>query len=304
MISFPFETGCSGERGVEYGTKAQDKRRAVMGDFSGKTVWITGASSGIGEACARAFADAGAKTVLSGRRVDALQAVADDLPTDALILPFEVTDYPALESKVDEAWSFTGRVDVFINNAGVSQRSLAIHTDPQVYTDLINIDLIAPIWLTQLQLPKMVKAGGAHIVGISSVAGRIGPPLRTAYAAAKHGLIGYMDSLRTEVSARHNIHVTNVLPGSVATDVSRNAMTSDGSKRGKSDANIDGGDDPADLAQEILGAIKAKTPELLFASGTEYDAAKLRQSDPETLFTMMNQLGAQIAERYEVGNDE
>lgn len=275
-----------------------------MGDFTGKTAWITGASSGIGKACAKAFSDAGAKTILSGRRVDALQAVADELSTESLSLPFEVTDYPALQGKVDEAWAFTGRVDIFINNAGVSQRSLAIHTDPQVYTDLINIDLIAPIWLTQLQLPRMVEAGGAHIVGISSVAGRIGPPLRTAYAAAKHGLIGYMDSLRTEVSQRHNIHVTNVLPGSVATDVSRNALTQDGTKRGKSDANIEGGDDPADLAKEIMDAIVNKTPELLFAKGMEHDAAKLRQSDPDALFAMMNELGAQIAERYEVGNDE
>ncbi len=274
-----------------------------MGAFTGKTAWITGASSGIGKALAIALSEAGAKIVLSGRRVEALQAVADKLTTDALVLPFEVTDYDALAGKVDEAWAFSGRIDILVNNAGVSQRSLAIHTDPQVYTDLINIDLIAPIWLTQLQLKRMVDAGGAHIVAISSVAGRIGPPLRTAYAAAKHGLIGYMDSLRTEVSERHNIHVTNVLPGSVATDVSRNALTKDGSKRGKSDANIDGGDDPADLAREIMTAITEKTPELIFAKGTEYDAAKLRQSDPDTLFTMMNQMGAQIAERYEQGDD-
>ena len=215
-----------------------------MSDFAGKTAWITGDSSGIGEALAKAFSAAGSKVVLSGRRTEALQAVADQLPTEALVLPFEVTDYDVLASKVDEAWAWAGSVDILVNNAGVSQRSLAVKTDPQVYTDLINIDLIAPIWLTQLQLPKMVEAGGAHIVAISSVAGRIGPPLRTAYAAAKHGLIGYMDSLRTEVSVRHNINVTNVLPGSVATNVSRNALTADGSSRGKSDANIDGGDDP------------------------------------------------------------
>ncbi|MFN3214604.1 MAG: SDR family NAD(P)-dependent oxidoreductase [Henriciella sp.] len=274
-----------------------------MSDFAGKTAWITGASSGIGEALAKALAEAGAKIVLSGRRTEALQAVADKLPTESLILPFEVTDYGVLASKVEEAWAWAGNVDILVNNAGVSQRSLAIKTDPQVYTDLINIDLIAPIWLTQLQLPKMVAAGGAHIIAISSVAGRIGPPLRTAYAAAKHGLIGYMDSLRTEVSVRHNIHVTNVLPGSVATNVSRNALTADGSSRGKSDANIDGGDDPADLAGEILKAIQAKTPELIFAKGMELEAAQQRQSNPDALFEMMNQMGAQIAERYEAGDD-
>ena len=274
-----------------------------MGQFNDKTVWITGASSGIGKALAIAFSDAGAKTVLSGRRVEALQDVANGLSTPSLVLPFEVTDYENLSSHVEAAWDWAGSVDILINNAGVSQRSLAIKTDPQVYTDLINIDLIAPIWLTQLQLPRMVAAGGAHIVAISSVAGRIGPPLRTAYAAAKHGLIGYMDSLRTEVSVRHNIHVTNVLPGSVATNVSRNALTADGSSRGKSDANIDGGDDPAELAADILAAITNKTPELIFAKGMELDAAKQRQSNPEALFEMMNEMGAQIAERYEAGDD-
>ena len=274
-----------------------------MGGFKNQTVWITGASSGIGKALAEAFSKEGAKTILSGRRIEALQAVADGLETPSLILPFEVTDYNILSDKVREAWDWAGKVDILVNNAGVSQRSLAIHTDPQVYTDLINIDLIAPIWLTQLQLSRMVAAGGAHIVAISSVAGRVGPPLRTAYAAAKHGLIGYMDSLRSEVSVRHNIHVTNVLPGSVATDVSRNALTADGSSRGKSDDNIEGGDDPADLAKDILQAVQDKTPELLYAKGMELEAAKLRHSNPEALFGMLNQMGAQIAERYEAGDD-
>ncbi len=274
-----------------------------MGDFQDKIVWITGASSGIGEALADAFSKAGARIILSGRRVEALQDVANSLATESLVLPFEVTDYGQLAAKVDEAWSWKDKVDIFVNNAGVSQRSLAIHTDPQVYTDLINIDLIAPIWLTQLQLPKMVEAGGAHIIAISSVAGRLGAPLRTAYSAAKHGLIGYMDALRTEVSVRHNIQVTNILPGSVATNVSRNALTKDGTSRGKSDANIDGGDDPADCARAILEAVKQNVPELIYAQGQELDLAKLRHSNPDQLFEMGAKLGAQIAERYEAGND-
>ena len=156
-----------------------------MQDFSDKTVWITGASSGIGRALALAFAEAGARIILSGRRVAALQAVADALATEALVLPFEVTDFAALAATVEVAWGWTGRVDILVNNAGISQRSLAIDTDPSVYTELINVDLLAPIWLTQLQLQRMAAAGGGHIVAISSVAGRIGAPLRTAYSAAK-----------------------------------------------------------------------------------------------------------------------
>lgn len=267
-----------------------------MSVFKGKTVWITGASSGIGKALSNAFASNGARIVLSGRRVDALQAVADELPSDSLVLPFEVTDFDALESKVQEAWNWAGRIDILVNNAGISQRSLAIDTEPDVYTHLLNIDLVAPIWLTQLQLRRMADAGGGHIVAISSVAGRIGAPLRTAYSAAKHGLIGYMDALRSEVSVLHNINVTNVLPGSVATDVSRNAVTSDGSRRGKSDANIDAGDDPMDCARAILEAIENNVPELIYARGMELELAKMRHEDPEQLFALAGQLGAQLAQ--------
>ena len=266
-----------------------------MKAFEGKTVWITGASSGIGRALSVAFAQEGARIILSGRRVEALQAVADELPTEALVHPFEVTDFTALESIVEQAWQWAGRVDILVNNAGISQRSLAIDTDPSVYTHLLNVDLLAPIWLTQLQLKLMAKAGGAHIVAISSVAGRIGAPLRTAYSAAKHGLIGYMDALRSEVSLCHNIHVTNVLPGSVATEVSRNAVTADGTNRGTSDANIDAGDDPMACAKAILGAVKNNVPELVFAKGLELDLTSMRHDDPEKLFTLVGQLGAQLA---------
>lgn len=275
-----------------------------MSNFKNKNVWITGASSGIGEALAKSFALEGANIILSGRRVDALEAVAKEIETETLVLPFEVTDYAVLKEKVDEAWAWKGRVDILINNAGVTQRGLAIHTIPQVYTDLINIDLIAPIWLTQLQLPKMVEAGGAHIVAISSVAGRIGAPLRTAYSAAKHGLIGYMDALRTEVSERHKIHVTNVLPGSVATNVSKNAFTAEGKIRGKSDDVIDAGDDPMDCAKVILEAVTNNVPEVIYASGVELDMAKMRHSDPEQLFELTAKFGAGIAEQYEAGNDD
>ena len=275
-----------------------------MTDFSGKTVWITGASSGIGKALADAFSASGAKIILSGRRVEALNDVSESLQTSSHVLPFETTDYDNLSNKVEDAWGWNGRVDILVNNAGVSQRSLAINTEPQVYTDLINIDLIAPIWLTQLQLKRMSDAGGGHIVAISSVAGRIGPPLRTAYAAAKHGLIGYMDALRTEVSTRHNIQVTNVLPGSVATNVSRNALTSDGSARGKSDENIEGGDDPADCAAAILEAVSNNEPELIFAKGGELEMTKLRHANPPAFFEAAAGFGAQIAAQYETGNDD
>ena len=269
-----------------------------MTDLTGKVIWITGASSGIGEALARSASSDSIKLILSGRRVDALQSLADELSAETLVLPFEVTDYSALAGIVDQAWAWQGRVDVLVNNAGISQRCLAIDAKPEIYTELINIDLIAPIWLTQLQLSRMADAGGGHIVAISSVAGRIGAPLRTAYSAAKFGLIGYMDALRTEVDKPHNIKVTNILPGSVATDVSRNAITGDGSKRGKSDAVIDAGDDPMDCAAAIWQAVANDSPEFIYAKEMELGLAQMRHADPDNFFAAIREFGGNTVDAY------
>ncbi len=268
-----------------------------------KTVWITGASSGIGAAMAKTFSAAGADIILSGRRVEALEETQSALKTDSLILPFDTTDYDTLAKHVETAWAWKGRVDVLANNAGISQRSLALHTEPQVYTRLINVDLIAPIWLTQLNLPKMAAAGGANIIAISSVAGRIGAPLRTAYCAAKHGLIGYMDALRAEVELAHDIKVLNVLPGSVATNVDVNALSGDGDTFGKRDENIQNGSDPMDCAAAILKAMEAGDRELIFAEGLELQVAEMRHENPEQLFTLLGQMGAQTAAAFEAGED-
>jgi dehydrogenase/reductase SDR family protein 7B len=264
--------------------------------FEGKTVWITGASSGIGAALAQAFAAEGAGLILSGRRRDALEAAAARLGGGHLVLPFEATDWAALPDAVEAAWRWHGGVDILVNNAGVSQRSLAIDTDPQVYETIIAVDLLAPIRLTQLLLPLMAECGAGQIVAISSVAGRLGPVLRTAYAAAKHGLIGYCDALRAEIEAAYGIKVTTILPGSVRTEVAANALQGDGTPRGVSDANIEAGMDPAECARLILDAVAAGTRELIVAEGAEAFAAGLRWQDPERLFDMLAAEGKRLAQ--------
>lgn len=264
--------------------------------FDGRSIWITGASSGIGEALAEAFAAEGAALVLSGRRRDALEALAARLGGAALVLPFEATDQAALPAAAEEAWAWRGGVDILVNNAGVSQRSLAIDTAPQVYDRIVEVDLLAPIRLTQILLPLMAARRSGHIVMIASVAGRVGPVLRTAYAAAKHGLIGYGDALRAEVEAAYGIKVTNVLPGSVRTRVAANALQGDGSARGVSDANIEAGMDPAECARRILDGIAEGKREILVAEGAEAFAASLRCADPERLFDLLAAEGARLAQ--------
>jgi short-subunit dehydrogenase len=249
--------------------------------------WITGASSGIGAALARALAARGAKLILSGRNIAALEAVAADCPTETLMLPFEATDYAALPAIAAEAWGWQGRIDGLVNNAGISQRSLAIDTDFAVYQQIVAVDLLAPIALTQQLLPRMIGAGGGQIVAISSVAGIAGVPLRSAYCAAKHGLIGYHDSVRAE-NEHLGLRVLVVAPGSVQTNVSRNALNADGSVRGESDAAIDNGLAPDFAAAKIVAAVDAGTRELVVAEGVEAAIASLRRSDPNALFDRMS----------------
>lgn len=249
--------------------------------------WITGASSGIGAALARALAARGAKLILSGRNVEALEAVAADCPTETLVLPFEATDYDALPVIAGQAWSWRGRIDGLVNNAGISQRSLAIETGFAVYQQIIAVDLLAPIALTQQILPRMVGAGGGQIIAISSVAGIAGVPLRSAYSAAKHGVIGYHDAVRAE-NEHLGLKVLVVAPGSVRTNVSRNALNADGSVRGESDAAIDNGLSPDDAAAQMLAAVDAGTRELVVAEGAEAAIAALRRNDPDALFDRMS----------------
>lgn len=256
--------------------------------------WVTGASSGIGAALARGLAARGARLVLSGRNVAALETVAADCGPGTMLLPFEATDYGAIPALVERAWAWAGRIDGLVNNAGISQRSLAVETDFSVYQKIIAVDLLAPIALTQALLPRMIAAGGGQIIAISSVAGIVGVPLRSAYSAAKHGLIGYHDSVRAE-NEHLGLKVLVVAPGSVATGVSRNALNADGNVRGTSDAAIDNGLSPDDAAAQMLAAVDAGKRELVVAEGAEAVIAGLRRSDPDALF---DQLSAMVQAGY------
>lgn len=258
-----------------------------MADQKGKTAWITGASSGIGEALAKAFVADGGHCVLSGRNLAELQRVRSEsaAPDRCLILAFDTLDFAALPTLVAQAIAFTGHVDILVNNAGISQRSLAKDTDFSVYEKIVAVDLLAPIALTQAILPHMLDRKSGQYVMISSVAGKAGVPLRTAYCAAKHGLVGYGDALRTEI-AGEGVKVLVVTPGSVRTNVSRNALNADGSTRGASDNAIDNGIDPDDCARQIWEAVARGTRELVVAEGMEAQIPALRGSNPEQLFDM------------------
>jgi dehydrogenase/reductase SDR family member 7B len=257
--------------------------------------WITGASSGIGEGIASSAAAQGARLILSGRNVAELERVASVCGADkCLILPFDTRDYAALPALVEQAIAWAGRIDCLVNNAGISQRSLAVDSDFSVYEAIIGVDLLAPIALTQAILPHMVAHGGGRLIAISSVAGIAGVPMRSAYCAAKHGVFGYFDSVRCE-TAHLGIKVNVIAPGSVKTNVSRNALSADGSKRGASDAAIEAGMSVEDAVAAIMDAVETETRELILAVGAEAHIAQLRRSNPDAVFDMM---AASVAQGY------
>ena len=261
--------------------------------YDGQAWWVTGASSGIGAALARALGERGSRVVLSGRDQARLSEVADGLSTDTLTLPFDVRDDEAMLRATDRAIEWSGGIDGFVANAGVSQRSRAIRTDISVYREIIDIDLVSQIAATQALLPHLTERDSGRLVYISSIAGKVGIPMRTAYSAAKFGLAGYADALRAELS-QGGVEVHVIYPGSIATGVSRNALTGDGSVRGRSDAVIDGGLDPDESAKEMLDAIAAGQREIIIAGGGELQLGEARRT-PDAL---LDQVAAMVADGY------
>ena len=265
-------------------------------DFAGKVVWVTGASSGIGEALSKSLAKRGARIILSGRRIDALERLGESLDAETLVLPFEATDYDALPAVVTKAERWRSGVDLLINNAGVSQRSLALDTTFDVYRTLMEVDFFAPLRLTQLVLPGMVARKSGAIAVVSSVAGKVGAPIRTGYCAAKHAVVGYFEALRAEVEIAYGISVHVILPGSVKTGVSVNSLTGDGTRRGKNDVNIENGMEPDRAAEIMLDGIAAGSRDIPVAEGMELMALQLRAQNPEALYSFTAQEGARLAE--------
>jgi len=263
--------------------------------FSGKTVWITGASSGIGEATAYEMAADGAKLIISARRGEELErvkaeCVAKGAPVnDILVLPLDVTDEAAMPEVVAKAKAFTGRIDMLFNNAGISQRSLCIDTEMATYRQLFEVDVFGQIALTKLVLPIMLEQGSGHMAVTASVAGKVGVKQRTGYCAAKHAVMGFFDALRAEV-AQQGIFVTTITPGFIRTAISTNALKGDGSKFGKVDKNIGGGMDVTACAKVIMKGFKAGKREIPVGEGSEMKALWVKRFFPNKLFKLVENI--------------
>ena len=246
-------------------------------------VWITGASSGIGEHLAYAFSNAGSKLVLSSRSEEDLKRVAQNCGPEAqtLVLPLDMTDFELMEAKCREVIDHFGRIDILVNNAGISQRALAADTLLEVDRKIMDVNFVGTVALTKGVLPHMLERSSGHIVVMSSVMGKFAAPYRSAYCASKHALHGFFDALRAEVH-ENGIHVTLICPGYVHTNVTINALTGDGSKNDEMAASTAGGLEPHVFAEKALSAIRKEKAEVIIG-GKETMGVYLKRFLPGVL---------------------
>ncbi|GAF61796.1 LOW QUALITY PROTEIN: 3-oxoacyl-[acyl-carrier protein] reductase [Psychrobacter sp. JCM 18903] len=253
------------------------------------TIWITGASSGIGAALSIAFAKRGATIILSGRDEAKLVAVKSRCKNSKnhFIIPFDITDAKQAQDAYETAKAQAGKIDWLINNAGISQRSLIMETTEEVERQIMEIDYFAQTRLTRLVLPDMVTQGSGKIVMVSSVAGLLGTQYRGAYGAAKAALHMWANSLRAELHEQ-GIEVATIFPGFIQTSISINALTGDGSAQGTMDEATNKGLTAATFAKQVIKAIKGE--EYIIVAGTkEKLATTVNRLSPPKLYKLIRE---------------
>jgi short-subunit dehydrogenase len=256
-----------------------------MNTLAGKVIWITGASSGIGEGLTYELVKKGAKLILSARRKEELERVKGNCPAVAQpfirIVPLDLSEPSTLKLSVEAAIQIFGHVDILVNNGGISQRSLAKDTTLEVDRRIMEVDYFGSIALTKHLLPYFLKRNAGHFVTITSVMGKIGTPYRSGYAAAKHALHGFFDSLRAELwKDSKNIFVTLVCPGWINTNLSIVALMGDGSPQNKKDDTHQQGMPPAVFAKKLIRAIENKKREVYIGGTKEVLAIYVKRLFP------------------------
>ncbi|MDR7130657.1 short-subunit dehydrogenase [Algoriphagus sp. 4150] len=252
--------------------------------MSQQVIWITGASSGIGEASAYKFVNEGYLVILSARNREALERVkaSSSNPGNCKVLSLDLIDQATFEEKTKEAIAAFGHIDLMLHNGGISQRSLIRDTPIEVDRKLMEVNFFGTVALTKALLPHFISRKSGQFGVISSLVGKFGSPYRSSYAAAKHALHGFFESLRLEHFNDH-IAVTMICPGFIKTDVSKNALTADGSPLNEMDKAQENGMSAGACATEIFKALKHKKEEV-YIGGKETMGIYLKRFLP-TIFT-------------------
>lgn len=244
-----------------------------------KTIWITGASSGIGEALAREYYRQGHNVVISARSEDKLNSLKEDLKADSrvLVLPLDLSSSDGFDTFTQQVITKFKAIDVLINNGGISQRSLAIETNISVVKRIFTVNVFGTIELTTSVLKQMRKQGYGSIATVSSLVGKFGTPFRSSYSASKHALHGYFDSLRAELDK--SISISIICPGFVNTNVTINSLVGDGSQQGSMDEATSKAMEPCEFAVKAIKAIDSKKQEA-YIGGNEVIGVYLKRFVP------------------------
>ena len=233
--------------------------------FNDKVIWITGASSGIGEALAYEFAKLGSKLILSSRNEQELNRVRNncsDFEQNVFVLPLDLCSSGQLDSKAHTAVQKWGLIDYVIHNAGIASRALIHDTDMDIYRTVMETNFFGPIAITKAILPYMLEKNKGHFVVISSLSGEYGVPKLSAYASAKHALHGFFESLRAEM-VNCKIKVSIIIPGFINTAIINNALDGKGNQLGRNMGVNEKGMSPRVCAQKIINAISGQKKEAL-----------------------------------------
>ena len=240
-------------------------------EVKNKIIWITGASSGIGEALCYKLNQAGAKLIISSRNSEGLYQVKSKCTKNQLdihVLPLDLENITDLKDKAQAALNIFGRIDIIIHSGGVSQRSLAMDTALDVSQKIMNINFWGTVALTQAILPSMISNQLGHIVIISSLVGKFGTKFRSTYSASKHALHGYFDSLRSEIDPK--VRISIICPGFIKTNVTINALTANGTRQNTMDDAQANGMSADECAVQIIKAIQSEKEEVYIGGKEKY----------------------------------
>lgn len=253
--------------------------------FSGKTAWITGASSGIGEALVHAFLKRGAGVIISSNDPAGLERVKSDckeISSNIILAPFDLSDTSDINSLVDNHIGKTGRIDYLLNIGGISQRASVEDTPMWLDRKIFEINYFGTIAITKAVLPYMIRQKSGHIAATSSISGRFGFPLRSAYSASKQALHGFFETLYLE-NKNNNIRTSVIIPGRVRTGISLHALDSEGKEHGKMDDGQSKGITPDKAAETIVRGILRNKREIL-VGGSELSMLYIRRIWPWLFF--------------------
>ena len=260
-------------------------------NLTNKVIWITGASSGIGKSLAIELSKLPLKLIISSRNELELINVKNECknPKNVATLTIDLENYSIFNKKVTTALQLFGDIDILINNAGISQRSFVKDTLISVDKRIMDVNYLGTVALTKALLPHFINKNSGHYVVITSIVGKIGTPLRSSYAASKHALHGFFDSLRAEVY-QNNIKVTLACPGFVQTNISLNALTGNGTPQKKMDTATKNGLTSSVFSKHLILAIKKEKQEVYIGGFKEKLAVYVKRFFPKLLSKMIRKL--------------